>query len=70
MRGNGYLFSIVAALSGRSQHTSANYHLSFSQKERGFPNEKNLGGYTPYQAILAIELSTRPALWVAFGKAF
>jgi hypothetical protein len=53
-----------------SQHTSANYHLSFSQKEWGFPKEKNLGGYTPYQAIIAIELSTQPALWVAFSKAF
>jgi hypothetical protein len=28
--------------------------LLFSQKERGFPKEKNLGRYTPYQAILAI----------------
>jgi hypothetical protein len=53
-----------------TQHTSANYHLSFSQKVRGFPKEKNLDGYTPYQAIIAIEFSTQPALWVAFGKAF
>jgi hypothetical protein len=53
-----------------SQHTSVNYHLSFSQKERGFPKDKNLGGYTPYQEILATELSTQPVLWVAFGKAF
>jgi hypothetical protein len=42
----------------------------FHKKSRAFPKEKNLGGYTPYQAILAIKLSTQPALWVAFGKAF
>jgi hypothetical protein len=42
----------------------------FSQKERGFPKEKNLGGHTLYQAILAIDSSTRLALWVAFGKVF
>jgi hypothetical protein len=53
-----------------SQRTSADYHLSFSQTERDFPKEKNWGGYTPYQAILATKLSTLPVLWVAFGKAF
>jgi hypothetical protein len=42
----------------------------FSQKELGFPKEKNLGGYTLYQTILAIEFSTQLALWVAFGKVF
>jgi hypothetical protein len=59
----------------RIEWTIVNTHpqttiFRFSQKERGFPKEKNLGGYTPYQASLAIELSTQPALWVAFGKAF
>jgi hypothetical protein len=29
-----------------------------------------LGGYTPYQAILAIDFLTQPALWVALGRAF
>jgi hypothetical protein len=58
----------------RIEWTIVNAHpqttIFLSQKEQGFPKEKNLGRYTPYQAILAIEFLTPPALWVAFGKAF
>jgi hypothetical protein len=58
----------------RVEWTIVNAHpqttIFFSQTERYFPKEKNLGGYIPYQAILATEPSTLPVLWVAFGRAF
>jgi hypothetical protein len=50
-------------------HPQATIFL-FSQKERDSPKEKNLGGYTLCQAILATDFSTRLALWVAFDKVF
>jgi hypothetical protein len=56
----------------RIEWTIVNTHLQatifFSQKERDSPKEKNFGGYTVYQEILAIDSSTRLALWVACGR--
>jgi hypothetical protein len=42
----------------------------FHKQSGTFPKRRTWGGYIPYQAILATELSTLPVLWVAFSKAF
>jgi hypothetical protein len=56
----------------RIEWTIVNTHpqatIFFSQKEWDSPKDKNLGGYTLYQAILAIDSSTRLALWVASDR--